>query len=151
MHQIITSSVARFDTITPKVIEMVENHMLCGRNHRYPASDLRKVLNTIIKTAKEEHRTSGIPADQQAEEKGTASIPTTKVSHEKVDSDLDSVPSVTNASTEARTDKGSMVMDSYPDYGLRRIDLLEYLRSIFPNHIKDLKVDVSTGYLETAL
>ncbi|KAH8680424.1 hypothetical protein BGZ61DRAFT_456675 [Ilyonectria robusta] len=151
MHQIITSSVARFDTITPKVIDMVQNHMLCEMDHRYPASDLRKVLNTIIETAKEEYRTSGIPADQQAEEKGTASIPTTKVSHEKLDSDLDSVPSVPNASTEARTDKGPMVMDSYPDYGLRQSDLLDYLQSIFPNHIMDVKVNTGGGQYQLSI
>lgn len=151
LHQTVTSSVARFDTITPKVIDMVQNHMLRETGLRYPASDLRKVLNALIETAKEEYQTSGILADQQAKEKGKASIPTTKVSHETRDSNLDSVPGVPNAPTEASTDKGPMVVDFYPEYALRKSDLLKYLQSIFPNHLVDVTVAVSIGYLETTL
>ncbi|KAM5347355.1 hypothetical protein ACJ41O_010360 [Fusarium nematophilum] len=65
-HEIITRSVARFDNVTPRVIQMVEDHMLCRKELRYTAFGLRNTLASIIQTVKEESRASGPLLDRQS-------------------------------------------------------------------------------------
>ncbi|KAF4979136.1 hypothetical protein FZEAL_4626 [Fusarium zealandicum] len=137
MHERILKSVARFDTLTPKIVTMTQNHMLCPQNSRMAAHMLHAELCRIIETAWEGYQGVVTSASQDQEQDQASIFETT----ESVDA---FGLSVNHPNT------GAMVTDWFPDYQLRKSDLLSYLIMVFPKHKYQVLVEKEgTGYMLT--
>lgn len=65
MHEVISTSVAEFDTITPEVLKLVDDYMLLRQGDgRWAASELREELIKIKQAAEEETSTTHSTHDQ---------------------------------------------------------------------------------------